>query len=134
MYAGGAPHRLREPCRSVLRLVEEGRLPAATSAEVIQEILHRFVALQRPDLGSTMAAATLDLLGPVLPVTHAVMQRTTSLVKRYPALSARDLVHVATCMEEGIELVVTPDLGFDTVSEVHRIPPEDEGALASLLG
>lgn len=133
MYAGGRPHPLREPCAAILRYVDGGRLDAVTSAEVIQEILHRFVALGRRDLGAEMAAHALDLFAPVLPVTHSAMRRMPELVRRYSALSARDLVHVATCAEEGVEAIISPDRGFDQVSGLERIPPEDGAALARRL-
>ena len=38
-------------------------------------------------------------------------------------LSARDVVHVATCVHEGITEIVSPDRGFDQVAEVRRIDP-----------
>jgi predicted nucleic acid-binding protein len=54
------------------------------------------------------------------------------LVERYPELSARDLIHVATCLEEGITAIVSPDRGFDTVSEIRRVDPSEEaGALGT---
>lgn len=134
MYAGGAEHPLRQPCRRVLAAAEAGTLAAMISAEVVQEILHRFTALRRPDLGRQMSQAALDLFAPVLPITHAVMARLPPLVERYPELAARDLVHVATCVEEGITLIVSPDRGFDRVGRPRRVDPGDPDALAALLG
>lgn len=124
MYAGGTEHPLREPCRRVLEAVADGRLEAVTSVEVVQEILHRFTALGRPHVGAAMARATLDLFAPVLPITHAVMRRMPDLTEQHQRLAARDLVHVATCLEEGIADIVSPDRGFDAVPEIHRIAPE----------
>ncbi len=123
MYAGGREHPLRAPCRAILERVVAGALEATTSAEVVQEILHRFVAIGRPEVGAAMARDVLDAFEPVLPVTHGVMRRMPDLLGRYPALSARDLVHVATCLEEGIEAIVSPDRGFDQVPEIRRIDP-----------
>jgi uncharacterized protein len=123
MYASGTEHPLREPCQRLLEEVADGRLEAVTSVEVVQEILHRFTALRRPGVGATMAQATLDLFAPVLPITHAVMRRMPDLIERYPGLAARDLVHVATCLEEGIADIVSPDRGFDSVPEINRIDP-----------
>ena len=123
MYAGGADHPLRAPCQQVLHGVAAGRLGAVTSAEVVQEILHRFVAIRRTDLGVGMATSVLEAFGPVLPISHAVIGRVPALVERYPTLSARDLIHVATCVEEGIGTIVSPDAGFDRVSEVRRLDP-----------
>ena len=44
MYAAGRPHPLRDPCRAIIERVAAGRLDGVTSAEVIQEVLHRFAA------------------------------------------------------------------------------------------
>jgi uncharacterized protein len=121
MYAAGAEHELKAPSQEVVRRVAAGDLEAAISAEVVQEILHRFVAIRRPELGAQLARDALDLFDPVLPMTHAVMSRMPALIERYPALSARDLVHVATCVEAGIGRIVSPDRGFDAVTELERI-------------
>jgi len=123
MYAGGAGHPLRDPCQRLLARIAEGELEAVTSVEVIQEILHRFSAIGRPEIGAAMARDALDLFAPVLPVTHAVMRRMPELIGAYPGLAARDLVHVATCLQEGIRDVVSPDRGFDRVSGIRRIDP-----------
>jgi predicted nucleic acid-binding protein len=100
--------------------VVDGSLDAVISAEVVQEILHRFVAIGRPELGARIARDALDLFEPVLPITHAVMDRMPGLVEQYRGLAARDLVHVATCAEAGIGTIVSPDRGFDEVREVRR--------------
>jgi predicted nucleic acid-binding protein len=123
MYAGGAEHPLRAPCQRLLGEVAEGSLEAVTSVEVIQEILHRFTAIGRPEIGAAMARDALDLFAPVLPVTHAVMRRMPELVETHPTLAARDLVHIATCLQEGISDIVSPDRGFDTVPGIRRIDP-----------
>jgi predicted nucleic acid-binding protein len=70
-----------------------------------------------------LAIDTLDTFAPVLPITHAVMRRVPDLASRYPRLQARDLVHVATCIHEGITEIISPDRGFDDVAEVKRIDP-----------
>ncbi|NJD29797.1 MAG: type II toxin-antitoxin system VapC family toxin [Chloroflexi bacterium] len=123
MYAAGGEHPLREPCRRLLRQVADGELAAVTSVEVIQEILHRYTRVGRAEAGAKLARDALDLLAPVLPLTHALMRRLPALVERYPHLDARDLVHVATCLHEGIAEIISPDRGFDAVDGIHRIDP-----------
>ena len=49
MYAAGADHPLRDPCRRIIDQISDGSLDAVTSTEVIQEILHRFVSSGRPN-------------------------------------------------------------------------------------
>jgi uncharacterized protein len=123
MYAGGGPHALREPSSDIIRSVRDGLIDGVISAEVVQEILHRFMSIRRPELGIEIARLTMDAFAPVLPITHALMRRVPDLAARYPNLSARDVVHVATCIHEGITEILTPDRGFDQVAEIRRIDP-----------
>lgn len=128
MYAAGSEHPLREPCRRILDRVGRGELAATTSVEVVQEILHRYRSIGRADGGIELAVHTLDTFAPVLPITHALMRRVPALAERYPDLATRDLVHVATCIHEGITDIVSTDRGFDQVHEIRRIDPTELGA------
>jgi uncharacterized protein len=123
MYAGGSEHPLRQPSQAFLHAVAAGQLEAVTSAEVVQEILHRFVAIRRAEVGAAMAREVIAAFRPLLPITHAVVERMPALVERYPDLTARDLIHVATCLQEGLDTIVSPDRGFDSVLEVRRLDP-----------
>lgn len=125
MYAAGTDHPLRAPSRRVLEQVASGDLDAVISVEVIQEIVHRYLAIGREDLAGGVAREAMALFAPVLPITHAVVRRLPGLVDRYPALAARDLIHVATCEHEGIEAIISPDRGFDSVAALRRIDPAE---------
>jgi len=125
MYAGGADHAMRAPSRQLLKAAVAGRIDAVTSAEVIQEIHHRFSAIGARDRGVAMAEAALDMFTPVLPITDGIMRRMTDLVLTHTTLSARDLVHVATCAETHIEIIVSPDRAFDRLEGLARIDPRE---------
>ena len=131
MYAAGADHPLKEPCAEILRRIAAGKLSAVTSAEVIQEIAHRFVHAGRSEQAAQLMTFALDLFSPVLPIGQAVVERLPGLIRRYPSLQARDLIHVATCLEERIDAIVSPDRGFDQVAELRRIDPADASSLPS---
>jgi len=130
MYAAGRPHPLRAPCGQIIDRVAEGELEAVTSAEVVQEILRRFLSRRQPQVALEMATHALDVFAPVIAVTDVVMRRAIELLKHYDTLPARDLVHAATCLEEGIDAIVTPDVHFDGIRELRRIAPDDAEALA----
>jgi len=70
-----------------------------------------------------MAEASLDVMGPALPLTDAVARRTAALARSHPGAAARDLVHVATCLEAGITHLVTPDRDFDAYAQITRVDP-----------
>lgn len=128
MYAAGANHPMRDPCLRILKLISQGDLDGVTSTEVVQEIAHRFLSVRRPEIAARLATDVLDMFAPVLPITHALMRRVPDLALRYPSLDARDLVHVATCIHEGITEIVSPDRAFDQVAEVRRIDPAEFAA------
>jgi hypothetical protein len=108
--------------------IGSGELAAVTSVEVVQELLHRFIAIRRVEIGRQLASDAMDAFAPVLPISHALMRRVPDLAARYPQLAARDLVHVATCVHEGITEIVSPDRAFDQVAELRRLDPADLAA------
>lgn len=127
MYAAGGPHPLKWPCSAIVSRVADGSMEAATSAEVVQEILHRYSAIGRTEQGLTVARDVLSAFKPVLAITDAAVRRLPGLVERHPRLTPRDLLHVATCLEEGIDVIITPDRGFDAVTEIKRLDPFEAG-------
>lgn len=100
------------------------------STEVIQEIFHRFGAIGAPGTGISMARDAIDLFSPLLAITDEVVRRMPHLVEKYQGLSARDLLHVATCAEHGIGAIISTDVGFDQVRGLERIQPGDEKVLS----
>ncbi len=125
IYAAGGNHPLRDPCGRILDLIKQGDLDGVTSIEVVQEIAHRFLSVRRPEIAARLATDVLDLFAPVLPVTHALMRRLPDLIALYPSLASRDLVHVATCLHEGITAIISPDRAFDQVVGLRRIDPTE---------
>ena len=47
------------------------------------------------------------------------------------ALQMRDAIHAATALNRGIDLILSPDTGFDDVEGLERLDPMD--AEATLL-
>lgn len=123
MYAGGADHPHRPACRTVMAQVADGRLDAVTSVEVVQEMLHRF-ARGRREIGSRMARSVIDVFGDVLAVDRRAIIEAVARYEQHPQLSASDALHVATCVVNGIDDIVSVDTGFDIVSDVRRIGPD----------
>ncbi len=125
MYAAGQQHPLREPCRSSLRAAVKLGLKLVTDAEVIQEILHRYFSLHRPDTARTVYASAVGLCEEVFPVYEKHTRRALELLLDHTRLSARDALHVATMEGQGIRLLLSTDGDFDGLQQVERIDPRD---------
>jgi predicted nucleic acid-binding protein len=124
MYAGGTSHALREPSQRVIRAIAAGQLDAVTDAEIFQEILYRYFYINEREKGFRIFDNFYRvMLGRILPVEDADVQRARILAEQYPALSPRDLIHLGIVLRHQIQDIVTADTGFDAVKEVHRIDP-----------
>ncbi|MBZ5679660.1 MAG: type II toxin-antitoxin system VapC family toxin [Acidobacteriia bacterium] len=121
MYLVGQPHahKIDAPRRLERLLSERERL--VTDAEVLQEILHRHVAIHRPDAIQPAFDALLNVVDEVLPVDRAVVERAKQIVFGYQRLSARDAVHLAVMEQHGIERILTFDSGYDGFSGITRL-------------
>ncbi len=108
VYAVGRPHPLREPARALLGDHLTASTPLATSAEVLQELMHVYLPVGRLETLDAALALANDLTT-VLPVDASDMRAARDLVARHPGLGARDLLHLAVCARHG----VTQLLSFD---------------------
>ena len=125
MYAAGTDHPYREPCQRVLRLSARGVLAAVTSAEVLQEILHRYLALRRPAEAVAITQDLIVICGCILPVTLDDIERALELVGSQPHIPARDLLHVAVMQSNGISHIISADVHFDGLPGITRLDPAD---------
>jgi hypothetical protein len=124
LYAAGASPTRRDACAQVLRRVADGSLEATTNTEVVQEILYVLARRGRRDDGRKLARSVTALFPDLLPVTRDDMVEVCELLRRYPALSVRDAVHVSTMLRNGVRTVVSVDSDFDQVSEIRRVAPD----------
>jgi len=123
MYAAGREHPHRLPAIAYLRRVAEGDVAAATDAEVFQEILHRYKAIDRLADGLAIYESFRTLVPVVFPVTIDAVDDARSLLRATPSLSSRGALHVAVMRRAGIQQIVSFDGGFDGVKGIRRLTP-----------
>jgi uncharacterized protein len=121
MYLVGAPHPHRSDAQRWLEKLVSERQRLVTDAEVLQEILHRYAAINRRDAIQPAFDALLGFVDEVLPVNQATALRAKEIVLAYRRLSARDAVHLAVMELHGIDHILTFDSGFDGLPRVRRL-------------
>jgi len=121
MYLVGAEHPNKALARLLVeRCVHEGtRL--VTDAEVLREILHRYVAIRRRDAIQPALDALLGVVDDVYAIERRDVERATTLLAGSPALSARDAVHLATMERNGVARILSFDTGFDGRPGIERV-------------
>lgn len=121
MYLVGAPHAHKSDARRLLEKVVSERQSLVTDAEVLQEILHRYVAIDRRDAIQPAFDALIGIVDQVLAVDRPIAERAKQIVLGYRQLSARDAVHIAVMEHHGIEQIMTFDSGFDGFPGITRL-------------
>jgi predicted nucleic acid-binding protein len=121
MYLVGAAHPNKD---AALRLLEQviGRGNRLVSdAEVLQEILHRYHAIRRPDAIQPAFDALLGVVDEVFPIERIDVEQAKALMLGIPGVSARDAVHAAVMKRHRVGQLLSFDTGFDRVIGIDRL-------------
>jgi predicted nucleic acid-binding protein len=121
MYLIGAEHSNKATARRVLERLAAAGEPMVSSAEVFQEILHRYVALRRLDAVGPAFAALHGLADRVFDIGAADVERARVWVMATPELTARDALHVAVMERENVDRILSFDGGFDRLAFLTRV-------------
>jgi len=121
MYLIGASHPHKADARRLLEQLLSDRQVLVTDAEVLQEILHRYVAIDRRDAIQPAFDALLSIVDHVLPIDGAAVRGAKEVVLGYRRLSARDALHLAVMKNHGIDTILSFDAGFDGFPGVKRL-------------
>lgn len=122
MYLVGAPHPHKAHARQLLEAAITAGDRLVCSAEVLQEILHRYVAIGRRDAIQPALDALLGVVDEVFPVERGDVEGAKKVLDGIPSLSARDALHVAVMRRRDVPGIMSFDTGFDEVPGLTRIP------------
>jgi hypothetical protein len=95
-----------------------------TDAEVLQETLHRYTAIDKREAIGPALQVTLDIVDEVLPIGKAEVLRAGEIAQSRVSVSARDAVHIAVMERHGIRSIFSFDGDFDRwpgLQRIHRI-------------
>jgi predicted nucleic acid-binding protein len=121
MYLVGAPHANKDAAIDVLERVIARRDRMVTSAEVLQEILHRYHHLDRPDAIQPAFDAILGITDEVFPIELSDVHRAHALLRGTRGVSSRDALHVAVMERHGVDRIMSFDRGFDAFGTIERV-------------
>jgi predicted nucleic acid-binding protein len=123
MYAGGTPHPNKAPSLALLERVARGDLEAWVDAEVLQEILHRYRAIDRWEDGRRVFDHARQVVPQVIPITEEVLDKARELMDVHLSLTARDALHSAVYELVTPEAWCSYDRDFDTIPGLVRHEP-----------
>ncbi len=132
IYAGGREHPYRGPCARILSMAAAHPRSFVTDVEVLQEVIHRSLALRRWDHGRSVLRGFLELMyGRIEPLYVGDVEMAATLADQYPGISARDYLHAAVMRRLGLERIISADRDFDRLPGITRLDPLDVDAWES---
>ena len=122
MYLVGAAHPNKDLSQRALEDAIIGGSPLVTDVEVFQEILHRYVAIERREAIQPAFDALLGVVDDVFPIELADVESAKAVIRDAGPFSARDAIHVAVMRRYRVSRILTFDTAFDAVPGVERLP------------
>jgi hypothetical protein len=119
LVGGSHPHKV-DAQRWVEKLLSD-RQRLVTDAEVLQEILHRYIAVNRRDAIQPAFDSLLGVVDEILSIDHTILERAKRIIFGHGRLSARDAVHLAVMEQHGIDRILSFDAGFDGFPGITRL-------------
>lgn len=95
MYLVGAAHSHKADAKQLIETAIAAAERLVTSAEVLQKILHRYVAIGRRDAIQPAFDVLLGVVDEVISIELADVKRAREFVLGVSDLSARDALHAA---------------------------------------
>lgn len=121
LYLIGAAHPHKTEAQVILeRLIAAGQR-LVTDAEVLQEILHPYTAIEKRDAIGPALQVTLDIVDEVIPIEKADVLHAGEIAQNRALMSARDAVHIAVMERHGIRSILSFDADFDRWPGLQRM-------------
>ena len=121
MYLVGAAHPNKVDAQRRLESLVSARTRLVTDAEALNEILHRYAALDRRGYIQLAMDALLRVVDDVLAVDRDGLERAKQLVLQYPTLPVRVALHAAVMQQHGIDTLLSFDTAFERVPGLTRL-------------
>jgi uncharacterized protein len=121
MYLIGAAHPRKAEAQVILERLIAGRRRLVTDAEVLQEILHRYTAIEKREAIGPALQVMLDIVDEVFPIGKPEVLRAGEIVQNRMLMSARDALHIAVMECHAIRSMLSFDGDFDRWPGLQRI-------------
>ena len=121
MYLVGAAHPHKVDTQRALEQVIAKGHRLVTDAEVLQEILHRYRAIDRLDAIQPAFNTLLGVVDEVFSIDEQDVRVAKDILLGAPRLSSRDALHLAIMRRHEVSSILTFDRGFDGVPGIARI-------------
>ena len=121
MYLVGAAHAHKVDAQLILESLVAAKERLVCDAEVLQEILHRYAAIERREAIGPAFSVLLGVVDEVFPIERQDVMRASGIVAAKAQQSARDAIHIAVMERYGIQRIFSFDKDYDRWPGLERI-------------
>jgi predicted nucleic acid-binding protein len=121
MYLVGAEHPHKTESRVLLEGLTAAGQQLVTDAEVLQEILHRYISIDRRNTIDRAFEVLLKTVDDVFAVEKSDVMRAAEITQHRASFSARDAIHIAVMEHHGVHSILSFDADFDRWPGLKRI-------------
>ena len=120
MYLVGGPHPNKQRAKELLDECFDSDKRLVSDVEVLQEIMHRYVAIGRREAIQPAFDVLSGIVDEFFSLDAGILESAKNIVLS-TALTARDSLHVAVMRHHGIDQILTFDGDFDIVTDISRL-------------
>jgi uncharacterized protein len=124
MYLMGKDHPHKVDAQLLIERLMTERRRLVTGSEVFQEILHRYIAIDRREEIELAFHTLRSIVDNVFSVREEDIFIAKDLAHAHPQLSSRDAVHAAVMRRSHVAKILSFDRGFDLLPDIERMPAE----------
>lgn len=119
MYLIAGDHPNRDRARALLEVAVAARERLVTDSEAFQEVLHRYMSINRREAIEPAWTALTKLVDEVFPIELEDVERARRLVLT-SRLGGRDALHAAVMQRHDVGEILTFDPAFDHIPGIRR--------------
>lgn len=123
MYAVGRPHKYKEACARIIVGISEGKIPAVTDSEILQEILYRYWYIRELEKGLQVFEDFQNLVPKIFPIGREDLVESAQILRKNIPISPRDALHAAVMKKNGVNSILSTDTHFDLILGIQRKDP-----------
>ena len=123
MYAVGRPHKYKEACARIIVSISEGKIPAVTDSEILQEILCRYWYIRELEKGLQVFEDFQNLVPKIFPIGREDLVESAEILRKNIPISPRNALHAAVMRKNGVNSILSTDTHFDLIPGIQRKDP-----------
>jgi predicted nucleic acid-binding protein len=121
MYLIGAPHPHKTDAQLIIERLISSKERLVCDAEVMQEILHRYAAIDRREAIGPAIDVLIDIVDEIFSIEREDVLRAADIVTGRTRQGARDAIHIAVMERHGIRTIFSFDKDYDRYAGLTRI-------------